>query len=63
LERRLAMRAQPAERGAPERLEHRVEAESPKLHAAANIVVRADDVREAVASIMDNLSTLLYSEI
>ncbi len=59
LERRLALRAEPAERGAPERFEHRVEAESPKLHAAANIVVRADDVRKAVASIMDNLSTLL----
>ena len=59
LERRLARRGGAAERWATERFEHRVEAESPKLYAAANIVVRADDVREAVASIMDNLSTFI----
>jgi cytidylate kinase len=59
LERRLAKRGGAAERRTTERFEHRVEAESPKLHAAANTVVRADDVGEAVACIMENLSTLL----
>jgi hypothetical protein len=59
LQRRLAMRAGGADRAALARFEHPVEAESPKLYAAATIVVTADDLSKAVGLIMDRMSRLL----